>query len=349
MAALEHHKPVSEKWKQLVQSLLIDWPLRNWSTVGVVVACSGGADSVALVRALHDIRKQATEANGFLVVANFDHGIRGDASKADQDFVMKLGSELGIRVCTETGSGTRSDEASLRDQRYGFLYRVAAQTGCRYIALGHSLDDNVETVLHHLMRGTGPAGMAGIPQFRSADDSSIVNDFVVARPLLNVRRKLIRDALQEIQQTWCEDASNTDTEYQRNWIRAELVPLIQSRFPEAIDAIGRAIEGQGDWRITIESLAKIWIQDNVTQSPLTVKRNSPHDLSVAICALQMMWQQLGWSRTAMGQTHWQRLARTIREDSPERYSLPGDFDVVASDHGVTIQRGQRMRIGGSSK
>jgi tRNA(Ile)-lysidine synthase len=336
-------KPDSGKWDQLLQSIVDDWPVRNWSNVGVVVACSGGADSVALVRALHDIRRLADEANGFLVVANFDHGIRGEASKADQDFVTQLASDLGIRVCTETGTGAKSDEASLRDQRYGFLYRVAAQTGCRYIAFGHSLDDNVETVLHHLMRGTGPAGLTGIPQFRSADNHSIVNDFVIARPLLNVGRKFIRDALQQIQQTWREDASNADTEYQRNWIRAELIPLIQSRFPDAVDAIGRAIEGQADWRMTIESSANIWIQQNVSQSPLTIKRNSAHDVSIAIYALQMIWQQLDWSRTAMGQTHWQRLAKTIREHHPERYSLPGDIDVVASELSVVVQRSQRSR------
>ena len=101
----------------------------------------------------------------------------------------------------------------------------------------------------------------------------MLQDFVVTRPLLTVRRDLIRDSLRSINQSWREDSSNENTEYRRNWIRSELIPLMQTKYPNLIDAVGRAIDSQRSWRDTIDDLASRWAQEHVVaQSPLTIRR-----------------------------------------------------------------------------
>ncbi len=324
-------------WCELTETLLAAWPVQRWSNVGVVVGCSGGADSVALVRLMHHILQSGQDIDsGFLVVAHFDHQLRGHESDADRDFVVDLARRLGIESRVGTGDRSRCDEAHLRSERYAFLIDTAATTGCRYIALAHSMDDNVETVLHHLMRGTGPAGLAGIAPMRPASTGPPGEDFVVARPMLDVRRDRIREALREIGQSWREDSSNTNLDYQRNWIRGELLPMMASRFPEVVPAIGRAIDSQRDWRQVIDTAADQWIAQHVTHSPITMVRRTDHDTSITIAALQTLWQTNGWSRTAMTKRHWQQIATTLKTHTPVRYTLPCQIDVNATAQNVII-------------
>ncbi len=169
----------------------------------------------------------------------------------DEAFVRELASRQGVRFTALRAAGSVRDEASMRSERFQFLHDTANAMGARYIALGHSADDNVETVLHQLMRGTGPAGLAGIGSPRP-----IGQDLVLVRPLLNVSRRLIRSGLESIGQPWREDSSNSDTDYRRNWIRHQLIPLIESEYPNAVDAITRAVEGQRGWRAVIDRLAQ---------------------------------------------------------------------------------------------
>ena len=96
-------------------------------------------------------------------------------------------------------------------------------------------------MLHHLLRGTGPAGLTGINHTRS-----IGTDLVLYRPLITASRLEIRTALNEVEQSWREDSSNQQLHYQRNWIRHELIPTIERRYPHAVDAINRAVQDNGN-------------------------------------------------------------------------------------------------------
>jgi len=393
------NRPDTDAWERTAETMARAWPLDRWADVGVVIGCSGGADSTALVRLLHGLsvpadttgdddqgsgvtklvgakrtgakrtgakrtgaKRTGAKRRGFLVVAHFDHRLRGHESDGDRDFVTQLADELGLRCAIGSGDADRADEAYLRNQRYAFLQRTAAETGCRYIALAHSLDDNVETVLYHLMRGTGPAGLAGIAPMRVAGSDFPESDFVIARPLLGVRRDQIRQTLQEMGQPWREDSSNRNTDYQRNWIRGELLPLMQTRFPESVPAIGRAIESQRDWRDVIDEAASQWIGGNVqvrSGDPdgrtLVIARRTDHQATIVIAALQSLWRQQNWSRTAMTQRHWRQISDTIcspaqKDDQHDdqsaaarRYSLPNDIDVIATDSEVTVARTTRTR------
>ena len=339
-------------WAAFLESIDKSWPLAKWADVGVVVGCSGGADSVALLRALEELRRvKAPMSQGFLVAAHYNHGLRGSEGHGDAKFTENLANQLQIDFEAAIGNGDQYDESGLRDERYDFLFKVAAKTGARYITVAHSLDDDVETVLHNLMRGTGPIGISGISHTRVAGVSDQTRDFVLVRPMLSVRRQTIRNALSEINQPWREDSSNQKNKYRRNWIRNKLIPLMESEYPNAMEAMGRAVSLQKQWREFMESKANDWLEDHViNHAPLTFKRPaSESDDAVITLALQMSWTQCGWPTHEMNEQHWRRLTKSCRETSDSRYSLPGDLDVHATYQAVTIRRSDRERKNLSAK
>src|SRR5262245_53440501 len=150
----------------LLDKLTPAWPPERWRDVTALVAVSGGADSVALLRALLEIR---TSGDGRLIVAHYNHRLRGAESDADQAFVESLASQLGLEMITGSAPTllqADTAEATLRELRYSFLAQAANRAGARYIVTAHTADDQVETVLHNVLRGTGLAGLAGIPRVR---------------------------------------------------------------------------------------------------------------------------------------------------------------------------------------
>ncbi len=332
----------ADAWHPLLAAIADAWPPARWRNMGVVVGCSGGADSVGLLLALCQLREFRGEPaseppRGFLVAAHFNHARRGAESDADEAFVRDLASRNEIRFASRRSTQPRHDEATMRRERLDFLVDAARESGARCVALAHSADDNVETVLHHLMRGTGPAGIAGIGRLRS-----IHTDLVLVRPLLQIRRDAIRDGLKSIDQSWREDASNADIVYRRNWIRHQLIPLIQSEYPHAVDAIGRAVDGQRGWRDVIDRLAREWIASHqlghqLGDTPLLLRRDQETETAILVAAMQALWTQFGWSRGEMTREHYLRLAITLQSEHHERYTLPGDLDVIA--------RGERVEIG----
>jgi tRNA(Ile)-lysidine synthase len=337
--------PLTDCWDRALAAVAAAWPPRRWRDVGVVVGCSGGADSVALLIALCQLRQSAGQGRaggaddrepprGFLVAAHWNHALRGEQSAADEAFVAALAEQQDVRFASARATRPARDEAGMRAQRLRFLRHTAEQAGARYIALAHSADDNVETVLHHLLRGTGPAGLAGIGSPRA-----IGPDLVLVRPLLGVGRTLLRGGLSEIGQSWREDASNQDLRYRRNWIRHRLIPLIQSEYPGAVAAIGRAIEGQREWRTVLDREACDWLQSHRRgQHPLRFARDLSTDRAVIVAAAQQVWTELGWSRRQMRREHWLRLAATIQSRDEERYSLPGEIDVRTSGNEVECKK-----------
>src|SRR3569623_1408931 len=146
-----------------------DWAPSDWSDLTVLVAVSGGADSVALLRGMAALRRSGP---GRLIVAHFNHALRAAAAE-DERFVVELCRELGL-VCevgrsrvaeraAECGDGV---EAAARHARYEFLQATADRLGARYVATAHTADDQAETILHRILRGTGLAGLSGMSRSR---------------------------------------------------------------------------------------------------------------------------------------------------------------------------------------
>jgi tRNA(Ile)-lysidine synthase len=182
----------------------------------LLVAVSGGPDSVALLHALTCLRADLALT---LTVGHVHHGLREEADR-DAAFVRGLAARLGCRVAVEAVSVPhrpgRSPETAARAARYTALARMARATGATRIAVAHTADDQAETVLMRLLQGAGPRGLAGIPVRRG----------VVVRPLLDVDRAGILAHLAAHGLAWVEDATNQDTKLLRNRIRHELLPLI---------------------------------------------------------------------------------------------------------------------------
>jgi tRNA(Ile)-lysidine synthase len=200
----------------------------------VLVALSGGSDSVALTWLLRDLASDAGFEIAGLVHVN--HGLRGDASDADEAFCRALAARMGlpidvarVDVAALARARKRSTEATARDARYACFAAAAARLGATRIATGHTLDDQAETVLLRLLRGAGSRGLTGIRVQRSA----------VVRPLLDCRRADLVAYLSGRHEPFREDASNDDRTIPRNRVRHELLPVIDRIAPGARRALAR--------------------------------------------------------------------------------------------------------------
>jgi tRNA(Ile)-lysidine synthase len=196
----------------------------------LAVACSGGADSVALLRILSDLR---SELGIVLSVVHFHHGIRGAEADADQKFVRDLAAALLLEFYSSSGDAPAhaaaskiSLETSARELRHRWFARLVEQGAVNKIATAHTLDDQAETVLMRIIRGTGARGLTGIAPLHQAKH--------LVRPLLEISRKEVEKYLTAIGQPWCEDSSNLDVHHTRNRIRYKLLPLLEGDFNPAI-------------------------------------------------------------------------------------------------------------------
>ncbi len=194
------------------------------------VAVSGGADSVALLRMLESLRKRL---GVMLTVVHFNHKLRGAESDADARFVEDLARTRGLEYfggCEDVAAAAAAHKWNLEDAarrlRYAFFERVIAEGRATRIVVAHTADDQAETVLAHILRGTGPAGLAGIhPAVGS-----------VVRPLLGERREDLRKYLRHLGHDWREDSTNRDLSRQRARIREQLLPLLERDFaPRAVN------------------------------------------------------------------------------------------------------------------
>ena len=191
----------------------------------VIVAVSGGIDSAVL---LHLLAGERTHSRCALLVAHFNHGLRGDEANADEAFVRQLAAEYGLpfvagradvrAIAASRGSGI---EEAARTQRYSFLEHLLVEHSCTRIATGHNADDNAETVLFHLFRGSGLRGLAGIPLSR--------NSGTIVRPLLFASRSEIAAFAASAGIRFREDASNASDDHTRNIIRHHILPVVRER------------------------------------------------------------------------------------------------------------------------
>jgi tRNA(Ile)-lysidine synthase len=208
---------------------------RAWADERVLLAVSGGADSVALAWLFHDLagRRRADVAG----LVHVHHGLRGADADEDEAFVVALGARLGWPVAVErvqlgAGGERGSVESRARAARYAAFDRAADRLGAARVATAHTLDDQAETVLLRLLRGAGTRGLSGIRPARGR--------FV--RPLLACRRQALRDWLIARTEPWREDASNADVAIARNRIRHTLVPVVDAVAPGGVRAIARVAD-----------------------------------------------------------------------------------------------------------
>lgn len=229
----------------------------------VVVAVSGGADSVSL---LHLLAKSRADFGVELHVAHLNHQLRGAESDADAEYVRDLAGELRVPATIESRDvlayhnrkGGSLEEAA-REVRYSFLAEVASREGSSVVALGHTRDDNVETILMHLLRGAGLAGLRGL-QPRSVLQLGECNARIeLVRPMLEVTRQEAWGYCQRHGLKPRSDSSNLSPAFVRNRIRLELLPVVRTYNQGIDDALLRLAAIAGDALAFIDGqVSMIW-------------------------------------------------------------------------------------------
>ena len=272
-----------------------------------------------------------------MVAAHFNHGLRGLESDADQDFVESLCRQFSVGCVSGRSPTSRGDdtESAMRSARYDFLLEVAQQVGARYLVTAHTADDQAETIVHRIIRGTGLAGLSGIPRVRSL--SRAVS---AIRPMLSIRRQQVLAYLERIGQPYREDASNADVKYTRNRIRHELLPRLESDYNQrVVDAVLRLGQLAGEAQQVIFDQVEALMDECVSQGSAGCVRvdgsriTSSHPYLVRELFIRI-WRDRGWPQQAMGLEHWDLLCGMARGTATvpgQRATLPGAVDVQRSD------------------
>jgi len=303
----------------------------------VVVAVSGGGDSIGLLRALAGL---APDLGLRLSVAHLDHGTRGAEGRGDAEFVAGLAGRYGLPFDLGRWAPTRPGhfEADARRARYGWLAEVAGRRGAGAVAVGQTLDDQAETILHRIVRGTGVGGLAGMPRRRR-----LAPGVVLIRPLLGVSRREVRDYLAAIGQEFREDSSNLDTTRTRARIRLDLLPKLADEYNPAVVAalvrLGRlAAETDRAASRRIGRLARgLVIEANpgcVVLDRPGLARLRPFERAEII---RVAWRSVGWPEGEMDARRWRRLAALVLAERTQM-SVGAEVEAKRTQDCLTLRR-----------
>lgn len=213
----------------------------------ILIGLSGGADSVALLCALSVLQSERFLQCAAIYV---NHGLRPEALE-EEKFCQRLCAKKGIPLQIMKVQVDRhgSLEAAARDARYSAFAKAMQTQQADVLALAHHMDDQAETVLMHLMYGAGADGLGGMPEYR----------FPIWRPLLGLRRQELHAALREIGQCWCEDASNADEAFRRNYIRRRVLPVMEEGYPQTVRALTRTADIVREENDLLRQMAAEWL------------------------------------------------------------------------------------------
>jgi tRNA(Ile)-lysidine synthase len=261
---------------------------------------------------------------------------------------LEVGKADVAAIAKRQGDGL---EAAARAARYDFLLRTAEKLGARFVAVAHTADDQIETVLHRILRGTGIDGLRGIPAVRPLSPS-----VSLVRPLLGVRRVDVLDYLTRIGQDYRTDLSNADLRWTRNRLRHKLLPAMRKYYRGDIDAALLRLSSQaGESQRIIAETARQLAPDCVQHEPSGPQLSG----SARTCRIRIhcrpladqtalivrevckaAWQDAGWPQQAMGYDQWQQLAVLIGGNfPPSSLNLPGNVRALLADGDLVLERG----------
>lgn len=311
----------------------------------VLLAVSGGADSIALLHVMHRLTANGQIA-AELLCAHFNHGLRGAAAEGDEGFVVQQARELNLPVVvraidvkTHAREHRLSIETAARQQRLDCLAQIAREGNCPVVATGHQKNDNAETVLQRLQRGTGFRGLAGIHPTRRA---GVGPTFV--RPLLCCSRAEIVEYLRSRNLTWREDHTNADCIHTRNRIRHHLLPALQAEsrdsLVEELAALASSAERLHN-RVAAEAIRAAGECTVSGQDEVAVHAEALSGLSrpVAVELLRQLMTGLGLGERDLTRRHYEDLLG-LAEPSPakRRLSLPDGFSAHRQSTAVVLRK-----------
>ncbi|MEZ0227971.1 MAG: tRNA lysidine(34) synthetase TilS [Planctomycetota bacterium] len=265
----------------------------------VIVGCSGGPDSTALLVALAAI---ARDLGVGLVAAHLDHGLRGEAARADRDFVLQLATRLGARFeeakAPPLETRGRGIEAAAREVRYEFLLDAAERLGASVVAVAHTATDQAETVLLRILRGSGLRGLAAMPRSRRLARGARVR---LVRPLLDLGRDQVEDYLAEKGVVARQDSMNADTRFARVRVRREILP-------RAVDLVNPAAES-----------ALVRVAESARAASRALEKDARRLLEKARQADSESWDRVRLARASDAVLDI-AIARLLRRLTPEKLS-----------------------------
>ncbi len=311
---------------------------------GIVLAVSGGPDSIALWRAVEELRP-----SGRLVIAHLNHRLRCSESDADECFVRAQFKAIsGARAERQLASGAKDVarlaqtgrdnlENAARRVRYAWLDDVARQTSCRWVATGHTADDQAETVLHRIQRGCGLRGLRGI-----APERPLSSNTRLLRPMLAIRRQEVLAYLESRAQPYRVDSSNRDLRRTRNRIRRLLLPrlaehdqtivatLCQLAHEAAAAFDAEVADAERDLRgVELPQAGKIVVLNRTLLAAWSPKRVRQ--------VLRALWAREDWPGAGMTLAHWERLGALV-QGKTSALELPGHIQARRTERVVQLEK-----------
>jgi tRNA(Ile)-lysidine synthase len=315
---------------KFVRNLITEWRRLGlpFKDAAVIVAVSGGSDSTALLLALADLRKRK-KLDLDIITAHFNHKLRGKESKRDKRFVRDLAETLGFEFVSESGllEGKSNLEQRARDERYAFLLKIAKKKKAHIVLTAHTMDDQAETVLMNLIRGSGVDGLSGMKAVRELGNRGAEetgkSEIQLVRPLLSWARRIdTEEFCSERDVKPRHDAMNDDLRFTRVRIRKTILPLLAEINPKIVESLARTGELLGQERVQIEP------NNNETMSISDLEKYGNTELNSHI----RMWirQNRGTLR-GLELKHIEAVGRLIKSRKSGRVvELPGGDQAVKS-------------------
>jgi tRNA(Ile)-lysidine synthase len=343
-----HHPLGSMKTTTLIQK--VRETVRDYRMIDrgdrVLVAVSGGPDSLALLHILHVL---SDEFGCDLHVAHLEHGLRGSDSREDAEFVGRVAGGMNLPF-TYRSAGERlrdrpkdvSLEEAARELRYRFLEETAGERGASRIATGHTMDDQAETVLMRMLQGAGPGGLSGIRPVR---------DGRVIRPLIRCTAGEIVSYLGAVGLTPREDPSNQDTALLRNRIRHRLLPILKGEFnPSVVPALARIAAVEGEVDHALRAMAQTALERTASGSAgkirLALDLFGDYDVALQLYILRAAIEEALGRLTDISFEHVRSLLHMARrgETPSKRITLPGSLVAYRESGDLVLAKADSLDV-----
>jgi tRNA(Ile)-lysidine synthase len=293
----------------------------------LLLAISGGVDSMVLLHAVAQLRDQL---NGTVSAAHVNHGLRGQESDSDEQLVQDVCGQMQIPLMIRKlaegevlKNSNGSLEESARQARYQYLTQVARQRNNACVVTAHHQQDQVETVLFHLLRGTGLRGLRGMPEERELSFG-----VRLIRPFLTMSRQQILEYATNHQIAFREDSSNTSMDFNRNRIRHLLRIQMQLGGGELEHCLSQLAEQAARTTLAVDSVADLLLKQTAVefsekQVILDRSRLVAWDEPFVRQALVVLWTRCNWPRQQMSAMQWHRLSQQVFAGQPRQWAFPG--------------------------
>ncbi len=306
----------------------------------VLVGLSGGPDSVTLLSALFSLKdKYGVD----IYVAHLDHGFRGEESAADSRFCEELTEKMGLEIICEQIDVPRiakekgiSPEEAARFERYDFFKRVCGEKGIKKIAVGHNKDDQAETVIMRLVRGSGMAGLSGMNPLK------VMQGFKIIRPLIEISRREIEEFLKAGKLNCRRDSSNAKTIFTRNKVRRDLIPYLEKNFnPNVKEVLSNTAENLRMENDFLERFAnrKFKSVSRIKNGEILIdiKRFKRQPEAIRKRILRAALKELKGDLRRLTYQHWKEM-RELIDNRPVNsiVDLPGGVNIVKNKTSVSL-------------